>query len=145
MEAAMNELLARVIDAHGGMERWNAYEEVEATIVSGGGLFALKGLVQDSTPRRMTVWLHEERASVSPYGAADQRTMFTPERIVIEKLDGSMVAERRDPRDSFAGHQMNTPWDARATRRRAYARGPTRRPISEMLMVWIDISDVHFS
>jgi len=22
-----------------------------------------------------------------------------------------MVAERHAPRDSFAGHQMNTPWD----------------------------------
>ena len=108
----MNELLAQVIDAHGGMNRWNRYEKVEATIVSGGGLFPLKGVVQDANPSRMTVWLHEERSSVFPYGAADQRTMFTPERIAIEKLDGSVVAERREARDSFAGHQMNTAWDA---------------------------------
>ena len=46
-----------------------------------------------------------------PYGAPDQRTMFTPDRIAIEKLDGTVVAERRMPRDSFAGHQMHTPWD----------------------------------
>src|SRR5258706_1138913 len=107
----MNELLAGIIDAHGGMERWRGYEKVEATIVSGGGLFALKGVLQDSSPRRMTAWLHEERSSVLPYGAPDQRTMFTPERIAIEKLDGTLVAERRAPRDSFAGHQMHTPWD----------------------------------
>jgi hypothetical protein len=93
------------------MVRWNEYENVEATIVSGGGLFPLKGVKQDPTPRRMTVWLHEERSSVRPYGAPDQRTMFTPDRIAIEKLDGTLVAERRAPRDSFAGHQMNTPWD----------------------------------
>jgi hypothetical protein len=37
----------------------------------------------------MTVWLHEERSSVTPYGAPDQRTMFTPDRIAIEKLDGT--------------------------------------------------------
>jgi hypothetical protein len=30
------------------------------------------------------------------------------------------------------------------TRRRAYTRGPDRRPITEMLMVSIDISDVRF-
>jgi hypothetical protein len=29
----------------------------------------------------------------------------------IEKFDGTLVAERRAPRDSFAGHQMSTPWD----------------------------------
>jgi hypothetical protein len=59
----------------------------------------------------MTVWLHEERSSVLPYGAPDQRTMFTSARIAIEKLDGTLVAERYAPRDSFAGHQMSTPWD----------------------------------
>jgi hypothetical protein len=107
----MKELLARILDAHGGMDRWNGYEKVEATIVSGGGFFALKGVLQDSNPRRMTVWLHEERSSVLPYGAPDQRTIFTPERIAIEKLDGTLVAERYALRDSFAGHQMSTPWD----------------------------------
>ena len=107
----MNELLVKILDAHGGIDRWHRYEKVEATIVSGGGFFALRGVPQDANPRRMTVWLHEERSSVSPYGAPDQRMVFTPERIAIEKLDGALVAERFAPRDSFAGHQMNTPWD----------------------------------
>lgn len=106
-----NELLANILDAHGGLERWKEYQRVGATIVSGGGLFPLKGVPQDSSPRRMTVWLQEERSSVFPYGAPDQRTMFTPGRIAVEKLDGALVAERYAPRDSFSGHQMNTPWD----------------------------------
>jgi|SRR5215471_7968953 len=58
----MNDLLAQTLDAHGGMDRWNGYEKVEATIVSGGGFFALKGVPQDANPRHMTVWLHEERS-----------------------------------------------------------------------------------
>ena len=107
----MNALLGKILDAHGGVARWKRYTEVTASIVSGGGLFALKGLPQDSDPRRMTVWLHEQRASILPYGAPDQRTMFTPDRVAIEKLDGALVAERYAPRDSFAGHQVNTPWD----------------------------------
>jgi hypothetical protein len=68
----------------------------------------------------MSVWLHEERSSVFPYGASDQRTVFTPQRIAIEKLEGTLVVERRAPKDSFAGHQMNTPWDAL---HRAYFNG----------------------
>jgi hypothetical protein len=115
-----NSLLTDVIDAHGGLERWMRYTKVEATIVSGGGFFPLKGLIQDPNPRRMTAWLHEERSSVMPYGAPDQRSMFTPDRIAIEKLDGTLVAERRAPRDSFAGHQMHTPWDPL---QRAYFNG----------------------
>jgi hypothetical protein len=107
----MNALLGQVLEAHGGLERWRRYSRVEATIVTGGGFFPLKGVLQDRNPRRMTVWLHEERSSVTPYGAPDQRTMFTADRIAIEKLDGTVVAERYAPRDSFAGHQMHTPWD----------------------------------
>ena len=87
------------------MDRWKGYEKVEATIVV-GAVFSLKSTPQDPAPRRMTAWLHEERTSTSPYGAPDQRAMSTPERISIEKLDGTVVAERRAPKDSFAGHQM---------------------------------------
>jgi len=88
----------------------------------------LKGAPQEPGPRRMSVWLHEQRSSVLPYGAPDQRTMFTPARIAIEKLDGQMVAER-----------VHLP-----TKRRAYTRGPDRRPIIEMRMVTIGVSDVCF-
>jgi hypothetical protein len=108
----MNQLLSRILDAHGGMDRWRDLEMVEATIVAGGGFYPLKGMMNDAAPRRVTAWLHQERSSVLPFGAPDQRTMFTPERIAIEKLDGSVLAERQAPKDSFAGHQMNTPWDA---------------------------------
>jgi hypothetical protein len=107
----MNQLLAEIIDAHGGLDRWKSYRKVEATIVSGGGFFPFKGTPQDLGPRRMSVWLHEQRSSVTPYGAPDQRTMFTPDRIAIEKIDGETIAERWAPKDSFAGHQMSTPWD----------------------------------
>src|SRR5215475_8379768 len=78
-------LLAEILDAHGGIKRLGEIRERRCGVVSGGGFFGLKVLVQDSSPRRMTAWLHEERSSVSPYGAADQRTMFTPDRIAIER------------------------------------------------------------
>ncbi|MFB6783166.1 hypothetical protein ACFCX0_38935 [Streptomyces sp. NPDC056352] len=40
----MNTLLAEVIDAHGGLDRWNALTTVRATIVSGGDMFVIKGM-----------------------------------------------------------------------------------------------------
>ncbi|MFD8867237.1 hypothetical protein ACFV1F_23310 [Streptomyces sp. NPDC059590] len=90
----MRELLANAIDAHGGIERWQELAEARATIVSGGLLFDVKGLPQDPAPREMTVRLHEEHASVRPFGSPDQRTDFTPGRVSIEKLDGRVVTER---------------------------------------------------
>ncbi|MEU9337154.1 hypothetical protein AB0D49_29010 [Streptomyces sp. NPDC048290] len=107
----MSTLLDNILDAHGGLDRWRQLSSVRATVVSGGDLFALKGLPQDPTPREMTVRLHEERASVAPFGAPDQRTDFTADRVAIERTDGTVVAERPFPRTSFDGHALDTPWD----------------------------------
>jgi hypothetical protein len=107
----MSKLLEDVIIAHGGLARWKALTTVQATIVTGGAFWGMKSLVQDPMPRTMKVWLHDERSSVQPFGAPDQRTAFTPERIAIEKTDGTIVAERLHPRESFRSHQQTTPWD----------------------------------
>lgn len=107
----MDRLVADIIDAHGGLDRWSALQFGEATIQTGGGLWGLKGLIQDRNPRRMTVSLHEERASLRPFGDPDWHTEFTPERIAIVRSDGSVVKELARPRESFAGHGLETPWD----------------------------------
>ncbi|MGQ7958002.1 hypothetical protein ACUTAF_09880 [Pseudomonas sp. SP16.1] len=106
-----SELLDRVLDAHGGIERWRQFSRVEASITSSGALWDMKGLKQDSQSRRMSVWLHEQRASVMPFGAPDQRTAYSPGRIAVETSEGRVVAERLDPRSSFLGHGETTPWD----------------------------------
>lgn len=116
----MGDLLDAVLDAHGGLDHWRQFNQVQATIVTGGGLWAIKGQPQDPTPRRMTAALDREWASLLPFGADDQRTAFSPMRIAIEKLDGTVVSERRDPRQSFAGHEFETPWDPL---QRAYFNG----------------------
>jgi hypothetical protein len=41
----------------------------------------------------------------------DWHTEFTPRRIAILRRDGTLVAERDNPRASFAGHGKTTPWD----------------------------------
>ena len=107
----MLHLLSRILEAHGGMDRWHSFSKVEVDAVTGGGLFPLKGLKPDLTTRRMTVWLKEERASVCPFGAPDQRTSFTPRRLTIEKLDGTVVAERLFPVSAFVGHGLSTAWE----------------------------------
>ena len=107
----MSDLIDSVLEAHGGLDRWRRYSRVRASIVTGGDLWGIKGLVQDPAPRQMTVALHHEWASVTPFGAPDQKTDFTPGRTAIEKLDGQVVTERKDPRASFEGHELTTPWD----------------------------------
>ena len=104
----MTDLLDAVLAAHGGLARWRQFDTVQATIVTGGKLWEIKGQPQDPVPRRMSVALQHKWASVQPFGAADQRTDFTPARVAIEKLDGRVVAERSNPRESFTGHELTT-------------------------------------
>lgn len=111
MEVTVNDLLERAIAAHGGLERWKTLKRLTVTAVSGGGLFELKGMPQDPTPREQTVTLHEETASVFPFGQPDWRTRFDAHRVAIETTAGAVVRERSDPRSSFDGHDILTPWD----------------------------------
>jgi hypothetical protein len=107
----MIELLDLVLQAHGGLDRWNEFQKISATIVGGGGLWPLKGVHLDPGPREMTARLHEQWASVSPFGQPDWHSVFKPDRVSIETGAGTAVQERTDPRASFAGHVMNTWWD----------------------------------
>jgi hypothetical protein len=116
----MADLLDEVLLAHGGLDHWRRFSRVQATVVTGGELWAIKGQPQDPQPRRMSVALDHEWASVRPFGADDQKSDFTPQRVAVEKLDGRVVSERSDPRESFDGHEFPTPWDPL---QRAYFNG----------------------
>ena len=85
---------------------------MQATIVTGGQLFGMKDTPQDARPRRMTVSTRREWASVTPFGADDQRTDFTAEQVAIETSDGSVITERHDPADHAEGNAVNAQWNA---------------------------------
>lgn len=107
----MNELLDHVLAAYGGLERWNACKALSARVMGGGALWPTKGqegVLSDVVTR---VDLHRQFASSAPFGAPGLRSSFTPDRAAIETDAGEVVEERRHPRDAFAGHDLNTPWD----------------------------------
>src|SRR4030095_11626946 len=104
-------LLNDIIEAHGGIKQWNQFSKIEAQIISGGKLFELKGVPQDSSSRQMTVWLHEQRASVHPFGAPDQRSNFSASRVAIEKFDGKVVIERKGNPEELHEHLKSPKWD----------------------------------
>lgn len=104
-------LLNDIIEAHGGLNRWSQFSKIEAQIVSSGKLFELKGVPQDPSPRQMTVWLHEQRASVYPFGGPDKRSSFSPGRVAIETLGGKQIAERIGTPAEIHEHLKVPQWD----------------------------------
>jgi hypothetical protein len=106
----MSDLLDTVIEAHGGLERWGQLDSVSARLVQGGAMWGIKGQpgVLDDVFVRAS--LHQERESHHPFGAPDRRSAFTPQRVAIETTRGDVVEAMEQPRASFAGHVLETPW-----------------------------------
>ena len=107
----MNDLLREVIDAHGSLDRWNAFSTVSARIVSGGEFWATKGIATDANPRSITTKTQEELATITPYGAPEFVMTFAPDRVVIRNSRAETIAGRDNPRSAFDGHGVDTPWD----------------------------------
>lgn len=107
----MSDLTARVIEAHGGLDRYAQYESATVDFRSGGALWTMKGQEGVFDRAAVRVDLHRQHASHSPFTAPGLRTSFTAERVAVETYSGEVLSERRSPRDAFAGHTLETPWD----------------------------------
>ena len=106
----MNSLAQLATDAQGGLDRWKKFEPVSADLTQSGVLWQVKGKggVLDKT--NVTVGLRTEWASHWPFGTSARKTKFEPDRVAIEAADGTVLEELRHPRQSFAGHTLQTPW-----------------------------------
>lgn len=110
----MNKLLGNAIDAHGGLNRWQQFVTIECDVIPGGKLHDLKRNPPPNGPIRFTAKTSEDMVSAMIPGGGgkpDLRSIFRPDRVTIETLAGKVVAERNDPRSSFADHGLDTPWD----------------------------------
>lgn len=107
----MNDLAKFAIEAHGGLDRWHQLKTVSARLLVGGVLWGLKGKDGILNDVHVTVDLRKEWASHWPFIKPDQHTSFQPDRVAIETGDGGIVEERFNPRESFKGHALDTPWD----------------------------------
>jgi hypothetical protein len=106
----MHNLLSNVIEAHGGMDRWNGFSTLSAHLSQGGVIWPLKGKGGMLDEVDIQIKLHQPWTSHSPFGAPGRRTAVTPQHVVIESADGTLIGEALAPRASFAGHQLDTPW-----------------------------------
>ncbi|WP_225850786.1 hypothetical protein [Streptomyces sp. HPF1205] len=108
----MTDLLEKTLQAYGGYDRWKEVTSVSAHKRFGGAIWDIKqvpGIVDDG---EITVWIKDQRTSLRPFTAPDLKTAYTPRRVGIETTGGDVVEVLADPRSSFAGHTLETPWTA---------------------------------
>jgi hypothetical protein len=75
----------------------------------GGTIWALKGQAGTSDVR-ITAALHAQHVELAPFKAAGTLGIYEPGLTTIRTSDGRVLESRQDPRASFAGHQLKTPW-----------------------------------
>lgn len=106
----MNDLLSTAIKAHGGMDRWSTVTSVEITASITGAIWHVKGKPDVLKSVVMTADTGSERLT-TVFPGQDKRSVFEPDRVVIERADGTPAEARDDPEASFAGQKLDTPWD----------------------------------
>jgi hypothetical protein len=106
----MTGLLDLAVRAHGGLDRWRQLRSIRVAASITGGIWFVKGQGDVLKDVVLTADTGAERLVVD-FPGQDRRAVFEPQRIVIERTDGTLIMERNDPELSFAGQERDTPWD----------------------------------
>ena len=106
----MSELLDLAVKAHGGLDRWNKVKAIKVVASITGGIWYVKRKGDFLKNVVLTAETRTERLTVD-FPGQDKRSIFEPDRIVIETADGTLIEARDNPKKSFEGQQRETPWD----------------------------------
>lgn len=106
----MSELLDLALKAHGGLDRWRQIRSIRVAASITGAIWFVKSQGDVLKDVVLTADTRGERLVVD-FPGQDRRAIFEPRRIVIERVDGTLITARDDPEQSFAGQQRETPWD----------------------------------
>ncbi|WP_328523542.1 hypothetical protein [Kribbella sp. NBC_00359] len=106
----MNDLLATAVAAHGGLDRWNQIKTINVKAAISGAFWQLKGKADAMSDVRLEVDTTQQQLTMD-YVSQDRRSVFQPDRVVLQQPDGTVVDARDNPERSFAGHEFHTPWD----------------------------------
>ncbi len=107
----MSELRDLVIDAHGGIERWNKVKAIDGDMSITGAMWARKGWPDALKAVHVTADTKTQWISYRPFISEGMCSVCTPDRTLIERQDGKPIKDRKNPRTAFDGHTAETRWD----------------------------------
>ncbi|WP_246015434.1 hypothetical protein [Kutzneria buriramensis] len=99
-----------MVAAHGGLERWNRIRAIRVDAAITGAFWQVKGKADALKEVRFEVDTTRQRLTMDFVGQ-NRRSLFQPDRVVLQQPVGTVVDARDDPERSFDGHQFQTPWD----------------------------------
>jgi hypothetical protein len=110
----MTDLLASVLDANGGLDRWNRVARLEVDASLGGPFWASKGWPDVYRDQRIDIDARRFDIAFQPYPRVGERSRMRamPERLEILDAEGTVIDGRDDPRATFPDPATRPEWDA---------------------------------
>ncbi|MEU1619525.1 hypothetical protein ABZ479_19785 [Streptomyces sp. NPDC005722] len=110
----MNDLVDRVLRAHGGPDRWSGIDSLNADVVFGGPFWRIRGFSERPFGAKVTVDTRRERIRFSPWTALGRDLTFHADEDAVElRTPGDEVLERRTGvRAGFTGYDLSSPWES---------------------------------
>ena len=110
MKTETKQLLAKVLSVHGGTEKMNRYQSLNAHIQIGGAMWNLKGHEGALKDVHYKASLKRQKGSWSGVFETNLTSEFLPERVSLLNEKGEVLESLQNPRKSFEGHTVQTPW-----------------------------------
>lgn len=104
------DLLSLAIKAHGGLKRWNEFNQLKVHLSTLGYLWTVKGHEGALRDINMTIDLRRQRSGQEKVFPEGLRTAFEPKRVSLTTQDGKLVEELSNPLETFKGLQWETHW-----------------------------------
>ncbi len=106
----MADLLEKVLDVHGGLDRWRRVETVDFRLTLRGAALAAKGKPEGLRDVLVKIDTRRPRTLVTPFPVPGSRGLFQNGRVTIETDAGLTAAQLDRPRGSFEGLGPQSPW-----------------------------------
>src|SRR5580704_9537575 len=106
-----SDLLQRVIEAHGGRDRWKSISRFRAEASITGAIWSMKGQAGVLDAVVIEGETRDQRLKISPFPQRDRYLTWEPNRETIETTEGVILEERLDPANVFKGTSRAAPWD----------------------------------
>jgi hypothetical protein len=116
----VDDLLAMVLAAHGGQDRWSRISRIEAEMTIGGPFWKLKGQPDLLASETIEADAHTQHLAMTPLSGDFERSCVLQvagdlHHISIREGETDVVESRDDPRQSFTGYDSSTQWDVLQT------------------------------
>ncbi|QUQ65716.1 hypothetical protein [Kutzneria sp. CA-103260] len=108
----MSDLLDLVLEAHGGLDRWRRVQQVRARLDLTGPTFVALGQGTTLVGVDVEVHVHEQCTVFAGFTGPGRRGVYTPDLVTVTEADGTVLAQRGAPRESYPLGDADAGWDA---------------------------------